>query len=102
MLFGRWELKNRLHILEEEPEMNIDSFNQILKEAGDMVLGFKKRRRRNVYEGRPERKEKQGKNSSSTEMNSAQSERVRDQLRRKLLRIGPRGEKHDQTRQEEV
>ena len=31
-------------MLGEEQEMNIDSFNQAFKEAGEKVLGFKKKR----------------------------------------------------------
>ena len=42
----RRELKNRFQILGEEQEMNIDSFNQTFKAAGEKVLGFKKRKKR--------------------------------------------------------
>ena len=41
----RRELKNRLQIFGEEQEMNINSFNQIFKEAGEKVLGFRKKKK---------------------------------------------------------
>ena len=36
------ELKNRFHVLQEEQEMNIDSFNQVLTETSKSLLGYRK------------------------------------------------------------
>ena len=36
------ELENRFQILGEEQEMNIDTFNQAFRQAGENVLGYKK------------------------------------------------------------
>ena len=36
------ELKNRFHVLQEEQEMNIDSFNQVLTETSKSLLGYTK------------------------------------------------------------
>jgi len=47
----RQELKNRFQILGEEQEMNIKSINQAFKEAGEKVLGFKKKKREEWIQG---------------------------------------------------
>ena len=39
------ELKNRFHVLQEEQEMNIDSFNQVLTETSKSQLGYRKNRK---------------------------------------------------------
>ena len=39
------ELKNRFHVLQEEQEMNIDSFNQVLTETSKSLLGYRKKRK---------------------------------------------------------
>ena len=36
------ELKNRFHVLQEEQEKNIDSFNQVLTETSKSLLGYRK------------------------------------------------------------
>ena len=41
------ELKNRLHILQEEQEMDIDSFNQVLTETSKSLLGYRKNGKKN-------------------------------------------------------
>ncbi|XP_068723599.1 craniofacial development protein 2-like [Montipora capricornis] len=47
----RQELKKRFQILGEEQEMNVDSFNQAFKAAGEKVLGFRKRKREEWIQG---------------------------------------------------
>ena len=47
----RQEPKNRLQILREEQEMNIDSFNQVFKAVGEKVLGLKKRKNEEWIQG---------------------------------------------------
>ena len=39
------ELKNRFHVLQEEQEMNIDNFNQVLTETSKSLLGYRKNRK---------------------------------------------------------
>ena len=41
------ELKNRFHVLQEEQEMNIDSFNQVLTETSKSILGCRKNGKKN-------------------------------------------------------
>ena len=62
--------------------MNIDPFNQAFKAAGEKVLGFKKRKREEWIQGETWEKIKT-RRVVKQRMNSTQSERVRDQLRRK-------------------
>ena len=40
------ELKNRFHVLQEEQEMNIDSFNQLLSKTSKSLLWYRKTERR--------------------------------------------------------
>ena len=40
------ELKNRFHVLQEEQEINIDTFNQVLTETSKQLLGYRKTERR--------------------------------------------------------
>ena len=41
------ELKNRFHVLQEEQEMNIDSFNQVISEKSKTLLGYRKNGKKN-------------------------------------------------------
>ena len=41
------DLKNRFHILQEEQELSIDSFNQALMETSKKLLGYRRKKRRN-------------------------------------------------------
>ena len=41
------ELKNRFHVLQEEQEMNNDSFNQVLTETSKSLLGYRKNEKKN-------------------------------------------------------
>ena len=66
--------------------MNIDSFNQAFKAAGEKVLGFKKRKREEWIQGKTWEKIKT-RRVVKQRMNSTQSERVRDQLRRKYSEL---------------
>ena len=36
-------MKNRFHVLQEEQEMNIDSFNKVLTEKSKSLLGYRKK-----------------------------------------------------------
>jgi len=72
--------------------MNIDSFNQAFKEAGEKVLGFKRKKKEKSTPGETWEKIKTTKTKKTRRgvkqrMNSTQSERVRDQLRRKYLKL---------------
>ena len=39
------ELKIRFHVLQEEQEMNIDNYNQVLTETSKSLLGYRKKRK---------------------------------------------------------
>ena len=78
----RRELKNRFQILGEEQEMNIDSSNQVFKAAGEKVLGFKKRKKEEWIQGKTWEKI-ETRRGVKQQISSTQSERVRDQLRKK-------------------
>ena len=41
------ELKNRCHALQEEQEINIDNFNQVLTETSKPLLGYRKNGKKN-------------------------------------------------------
>jgi len=79
-------MKNRFQILEEEQEMDIDSFIQTFKEAGEKVLGFKKRKKEEWIQ-RETWEKIETRRGVKQRMNSTQSERVRDQLRRKYSKL---------------
>ena len=81
----RQELKNRFQILGEEQEMNIDSFNQAFKEAGEKVLGFKKKREEWIQGKTWEKIETR--RGVKQRMNSTRSHCVRDQLRTKYSKL---------------
>ena len=82
----RRELKNRFQILGEEQEMNIDSFNQVFKAAGEQVLGFKKRKKEEWIQGKTWEKI-ETRRRVKQQISSTQSERVRDQLSRKYSEL---------------
>ena len=82
----RRELKNRFQILGEEQETNIDSFNQAFKAAGEKVRAFKKKKGEEWIQGETWEKI-ETRRGVKQRMNSTQSERVRDQLRRKYLEL---------------
>ena len=62
--------------------MNIDSFNQVFKAAGEKVLGFKKRKKEEWIQGKTWEKI-ETRRGVKQQISSTQSERVRDQLRKK-------------------
>ena len=62
--------------------MNIDSFNQVFKAAGEKVLGFKKRKKKEWIQGKTWEKI-ETRRGVKQHISSSQSECVRDQLRRK-------------------
>ena len=66
--------------------MNIDSFNQVFKEAGEKFLGFKKRKKEEWIQGETFEKI-ETKRKFKQQISSTQSERVRDQLRRKYSEL---------------
>ena len=66
--------------------MNIDSFNQVFKEAGEKFLGFKKRKKEEWIQGETFEKI-ETKRKVKQQISSTQSERVRDQLRRKYSEL---------------
>ena len=82
----RRELNNRFQILGEEQEMNIDSFNQVFKAAGEQVLGFKKRKKEEWIQGKTWEKI-ETRRRVKQQISSTQSERVRDQLSRKYSEL---------------
>ena len=84
----RRELKNRFQILGEEQETNIDSFNQVFKAAGEKVLGFKKRKKEEWIEEEGKTLKKiETRRGVKQQISSTQSERIRDQLRRKYSEL---------------
>ena len=73
------ELKNRFHVLQEEQEMNIDSFNQVLTETSKSLLGYRKNRKEewiktDTWKTIDERKE------TKKKINDTKSERIKNQL----------------------
>ena len=44
---SKLELKNLFHVLQEEQEMNIDGFNQVLTETSKSLLGYRKNGKKN-------------------------------------------------------
>ena len=73
------ELKNRFHVLQEEQEMNIDSFNQVLTETSKSLLGYRKKRKEewiktDTWKTIDERKE------TKKKINGTKSQRIKNQL----------------------
>ena len=66
--------------------MNIDSFNQVFKAAGEKVLGFKKRKKEELIQGKTWEKI-ETRRGVKQQISSTQSERVRDQLGRKYSEL---------------
>ena len=62
--------------------MTINSFNQLFRAAGEKVLGFKKRKKEEWIQGETWEKI-ETRRKVKQPMNSTQSERMCDQLRRK-------------------
>ena len=75
------ELKNRFQVLGEKQEMNIDTFNQAFREAGEKVLGYKKKNKEKWIQTRTWQKIAERK-VIKQKINSTRSERVKDQLKR--------------------
>ena len=72
------ELKNRFHVLQDEQEMNIDSFNQVLTETSKSLLGYRKNRKEewiktDTWKTIDERKE-------TKKINDTKSQRIKNQL----------------------
>ena len=73
------ELKNRFHVLQEEQEINIDSFNQVLTETSRSLLGYRKKRKEewiktDTWKTIDERKE------TKKKINDTKSQRIKNQL----------------------
>ena len=73
------KLKNRFHVLQEEQEMNIDSFNQVLTETSKSLLGYRKNRKEewiktDTWKTIDERKE------TKKKINDTKSQRIKNQL----------------------
>ena len=73
------ELKNRFHVLQEEQEMNIDSFNQVLTETSKSLLGYRKKQKEewiktDTWKTIEERKE------TKKKINDTKSQRIKNQL----------------------
>ena len=73
------EMKNRFHVLQEEQEMNIDSFNQVLTETSKALLGYRKNRKEewiktDSWKTIDERKE------TKKKINDTKSQRIQEQL----------------------
>ena len=66
--------------------MNIDSFNQVFKAAGEKVLGFKKRKKEEWIQGKTWEKI-ETRRGVKQQISSTQSESVGDQLRRKYSEL---------------
>ncbi|XP_078381429.1 uncharacterized protein LOC144664193 [Oculina patagonica] len=94
------ELRNRFEALEEEPgEHNLSNFHQTMREAGEAILGIRRRkkeewRQQGTWDKINERKQMKEK------INSTRSERVKDRCRKKyqeldkeVKRMAKRGKK---------
>ena len=73
------ELNNRFHVLQEEQEMNIDSFNQVLTETSKSLLGYRKKRKEewiktDTWKTIDEWKE------TKKKINDTKSQRIKNQL----------------------
>ena len=81
------ELRNRLQALEEEPgEHDLSNFHQTVREAGEVILGFRRRKKeewiqQGTWDKITERKQMKEK------INSTRSERVKDRCRKKYREL---------------
>ena len=75
------ELKNRFQVLGAEQEMNIDTFNQAFREAGEKVLAYKTKKKEELIQTRTWQKIAERK-VIKQKINSTRSEMVKDQLKR--------------------
>ena len=82
----RRELKKRFQILGEEQEMNIDSFTQIFKEAGEKVLGFRKKKKEKWIQEKTWKKMEK-RREIKQRMNSTRLERTHHRLSRQYSKL---------------
>ena len=73
------DLKNRFRILQEEQELNIDSFNQVLMETNKKLLGYRRKKKEewiksDTWTTIDERK------ATKKKLNDAKSQRLKEQL----------------------
>ena len=85
----------------DSSKLRDDRIRQAFKEAGEKVLGFKKRKREEWIQGETWEKI-ETRRRVKQRMNSTRSHRVRDQLRRKYSKLYHEVKKKDQTRQENL
>ena len=74
------EVKNRFHVLGEQQEMTIDGFNQALREAGEKVLGFRRKKKEEWIKEETWKKIDE-RRQTKEKINNTKSERLKEKHR---------------------
>ena len=74
------EVKNRFQVLGEQQEMTIDGFNQALREAGEKVLGFRRKKKEEWIKEETWKKIDERKQTKE-KINNTRSERLKEKHR---------------------
>ena len=74
------EVKNRFQVLGEQQEMTIDGFNQALREAGEKVLGFRRKKKKEWIKEETWKKIDE-RRQTKEKINNTRSERLKEQHR---------------------
>ena len=74
------EVKNRFQVLREQQEMTIDGFNQALREAGEKVLGFRRKKKEEWIKEETWKKIDE-RRQTKEKINNTRSERLKEKHR---------------------
>ena len=74
------EVKNRIQVLGEQQEMTIDGFNQALREAGEKVLGFRRKKKEEWIKEETWKKIDE-RRQTKEKINNTRSERLKEKHR---------------------
>ena len=74
------EVKNRFQVLGEQQEMTIDGFNQVLREAGEKVLGFRRKKKEEWIKEETWKKIDE-RRQTKEKINNTRSERLKEKHR---------------------
>ena len=74
------EVKNRFQVLGKQQEMTIDGFNQALREAGEKVLGFRRKKKKEWVKEETWKKIDE-RRQTKEKINNTRSERLKEQHR---------------------
>ena len=74
------EVKNRFRVLGEQQEMTIDGFNQVLREAGEKVLGFRRKKKEEWIKEETWKKIDE-RRQTKEKINNTRSERLKEKHR---------------------